>query len=816
MKYKDIISKLTLEEKAALCSGKDFWHLVSVERLGIPSIMVTDGPHGLRKQNQEKTAAGDVLGNSAPATCFPTASATASSWDTDLLYEMGKALGDECLKENVSVLLGPGVNMKRSPLCGRNFEYFSEDPFLAGKMAASFINGVQSKGVGTSLKHFAANNQECRRMTVNTVADERTLREIYLTAFEIAVKESNPWTVMNAYNKLNGTYCAENKWLLTDVLRNEWGYNGVVVTDWGAENEIVDGIKAGKNLEMPSSGGLGPQKIIKAVESGELDVNVLDKNVDSIIELILKGAENLHSDYNCDMRANHNLARKIAGESMVLLKNTDDILPLDKSKKIAFIGEMAKYPRYQGAGSSLINPTELVSAYQEFLKNGYKVAYARGYDKTTDLPDEKLISQAADLARRADIAVVFIGLTEIYESEGFDRKHIDLPPSHNELVKAVLEQNKNVVVVLSGGSAVSMPWIYDVKALLNGLLTGQASGGALFDVLSGKVNPSGKLSETYPLKLEHTPARNNFPGTLLSVEYRESIFIGYRYYDKTEKDVLFPFGFGLSYTTFGYSDIKLSSKDIKDTDTLTVTFKVKNTGNRDGAEVVQVYVASPESKIFKAPKELKGFKKVFLKAGEEKEVSVELNKRSFAFYNVNINDWHVESGEYKILVGASSREILLTATVNISSTIDAEVPDYKSQAPVYYNGDMAIVSDDAFTAILGHETPESERDMSLPIDKNCTLEYAAGTIRGEKITKLITAVVEKIGGGGINSEMMKNTAFQIPLRCFVTMSSGVFNEEMCNALCDVLNDKPLTPSAMKLLKNIPSALMKLPDLFKSM
>ena len=816
MKYKDIVSKLTLEEKAALCSGKDFWHLVDVERLGLPSIMVTDGPHGLRKQNQEKTAAGDVLGNSAPATCFPTASATASSWDTELICEMGKALGDECLKENVSVLLGPGINMKRSPLCGRNFEYFSEDPFLAGKMAASFINGVQSKGVGTSLKHFAANNQECRRMTINTVADERALREIYLTAFEIAVKEAEPWTVMNAYNKLNGTYCAENKWLLTDVLRDEWGFNGIVVTDWGAENEIVDGIKAGKNLEMPSSGGLGPQKIIKAVESGELDVNILDKNVDSIIELILKGAENLHSNYNCDMDAHHLLARKIASESIVLLKNEDKILPLDKSKKIAFIGEMARYPRYQGAGSSLINPTKIDSAYQEFLKNGYRVAYSRGYDKTTDVPDENLISSAVKLAEKADVVVIFAGLTEIYESEGFDRNHINLPPSHNALINAVAEKNKNVVVVLSGGSAVAMPWLNNVKGVLNGLLLGQAGGGATFDVLTGKVNPSGKLSETYPLSLADTPSRNNFPGTLISVEYRESIFIGYRYYDKTEKDVLFPFGFGLSYTSFEYSDIKLSKESITDSEAIIVSFKVKNTGDCDGAEIAEVYVAPPESKIFKAPKELKGFKKVFLKAGEEKTIEIELNKRSFAFYNVSINDWHVETGEYKILVGASSRDILLTDTVSITSSIDAEVPDYKLQAPVYYNGDMAVVSDEEFISVLGHELPESERDMSLPIDKTCTLEYAVNTLRGEKITKLISTVVEKIGGGGINSEMMQKTALQLPLRCLVTMSSGVFNDEMCDALCDMLNDKPLTPSAVKLIKNIPSALMKLPELFKSM
>ena len=816
MKYKDIISRLTLEEKAALCSGKDFWHLVDVSRLGIPSIMVTDGPHGLRKQNQEKTAAGDVLGNSAPATCFPTASATASSWDVDLINQMGAALGDECLKENVSVLLGPGINMKRSPLCGRNFEYFSEDPFLAGKMAASFINGVQSKGVGTSLKHFAANNQECRRMTINTVADERALREIYLTAFEIAVKESKPWTVMNAYNKLNGTYCAENKWLLTDVLRNEWGFDGVVVTDWGAENEIVDGIKAGKNLEMPSSGGLGPQKIINAVNSGELDINVLDKNVDSIIELILKGAENLHSDYPCDMNAHHTLARKIASESMVLLKNENNILPLDKSKKIAFIGEMAKSPRYQGAGSSLINPTQLDSAFNEFLRNGYRVAYSRGYDKATDKPDEKLIGSAVALSKKADVVVVFAGLTEVYESEGFDRRHINLPPSHNELINEILKVNKNVVVVLSGGSAVSMPWIYDVKAVLNSLLAGQASGSATFDVLTGKVNPSGKLSETYPLALEDTPSSCNFPGTLLSVEYRESIFIGYRYYDKTEKDVLFPFGFGLSYTKFSYSDISLNKKAIDANETLTVSFKVKNVGEYDGAEVCQLYVAPPESKIFKAPKELKGFKKVFLKAGEEATVEIELNKRSFAYYNVNIHDWHVETGEYKILVGASSREILLTESVMVNSDVEAEVPSYIQSAPIYYNGDMAFADKEAFEAVLGHEIPQSERDMSLPIDKNCTLEYAAGTSRGEKITRVITMALEKIGGGGINSEMMKNTAFQIPLRCLVTMSSGVFNEEMCQALCDLLNDKPLTPCAAKLVKNIPSALMKLPELFKSM
>ncbi len=816
MKYGDIIAKLTLEEKAALCSGKDFWHLVGVERLGIPSIMVTDGPHGLRKQNQQKTGAGDILGNSVPATCFPTASLTAASWDPELVGRMGEALGEECLKEQVSVLLGPGVNMKRSPLCGRNFEYFSEDPFLAGNMAAAFVNGVQSKGVGTSLKHFAANNQECRRMTISTVADERALREIYLTAFEICVKNANPWTVMNAYNKINGTYCAENNWLLNGVLRNEWGYDGVVVTDWGAENEIADGLKAGQNLEMPGSGGYGPKKLVKAVNDGTLDESLLDENVDKILTLIYKGAANIHENYKCDMKAHHELAREIASKFVVLLKNEENILPLDKKKKIAVIGEMAKEPRFQGAGSSFINPTQVDCAYTEFLKNGYKVAYSRGYDKATDVPDENMISASVELAEKADVAVIFAGLTEIYESEGFDRKHIDMPPAHNELIKAVAEVNPNTVVVLSGGSAVTMPWLGSVKAVLNGLLGGQAGAGAVVDVLSGKVNPSGKLAETYPLSLADTPAVANFPGTYLTVEYRESIFIGYRYYDKTAKDVLFPFGYGLSYTSFEYSDIKLDKSEISDSDSLTVTFKIKNTGAVAGAETAQLYVAAPESTIFKAPKELKGFKKVYLEPGEEKEVEITLSKRSFAYYNVNISDWHVESGEYRILVGASSRDIRLETAVNIKSETVAEVPDYRESAPEYYTGDPANVSDSSFETVLGHAIPESERDMSKPVDLSCSLEYAQGSPRGDAIINLITAVVEKIGGGGINSEMMRQTAFQIPIRCFVTMSANVCNDEIAQGLCDVLNGKPMTPSLLKIFKNVPKALAQLPELFRTM
>lgn len=817
MKREDIVKKLSLEEKAAFCSGKDFWRLYSAEHAGLPEIMVTDGPHGLRKQNKDRKdkSVKGVLAGSFPSTCFPTAAATSCSWDAELIYEMGQALGEECLKEKVSVLLGPGNNIKRSPLCGRNFEYFSEDPYLAGQMGLGFIKGVQSKGVGTSLKHFAANNQESRRMTIDTVVDERALREIYLSAFEPGVKEGKPWTVMNAYNRLNGEYCAENKWLLNDVLREEWGFDGVVVTDWGAENDIVLGLKSGQNLEMPSSGGLNPAKIVEAVKSGALSEDVLNERVGEIVDLILKSKES-QKDYQCDMDAHHALARKIAADCAVLLKNKDGILPLSKTQTVAVIGQMAKEPRYQGAGSSLINPTKLDNAYDELCALGYTCSYAEGYDKKEDAPLQNKIDDAVRLALGADVAVVFVGLTEVYESEGFDRKHMELPPAHNALVEAVAEANKNIIVVLSGGSAVTMPWLLKVRGVLHGFLGGQAGGGGIADVLSGKVNPSGKLSETYPLKLEDNPSYEYFPGNPLTVEYRESIYVGYRYYDKVLKPVLFPFGFGLSYTTFEYENITLDKTEMDDADTLTVTFTVKNTGAVDGAEIVQVYVGAPESVIFKPEKELKAFKKVFLKAGEEKEVSVTLSKRAFAYYNINIHDWHVETGEYAVLVGASSRDIRLTASIRVNSTAEADVPDYRESAPAYYSGIITNMPDRQFTALLGREIPPSRRDPSLPLDLLCTLEMAADTKRGEKINKLISYVIKKVGGGGVNEEMMKATAVQIPMRCFVTMSLGVFSEPMGNALVDILNGKSMAKGMGVMLKNLPKAIKKLPGLMKSM
>lgn len=811
MKYQDITKEMTLEEKINFCSGKNFWSMNGVERLGIPEICLTDGPHGLRKKNPD--ANGSSLDNSVPSTCFPTAVTTACSWNPELLYEMGVALGEECLQEKVSVILGPGVNMKRSPLCGRNFEYFSEDPLLAGEMAAGLINGVQSKGVGTSLKHFAANSQEARRMKIDTIVDERTLREIYLTGFEIAVKKAQPWTVMNAYNRLNGVYCSDDHWLQTKVLRDEWGFEGIVVSDWGAVNNRPVGLAAGNDLEMPSSGGYNSEMIRKAIESGDMSEEVLDTVVDRLLDLVMKSKESL-CDYKYDIQAHHDLARKIAGESMVLMKN-DGILPLAEGKKIAVIGEMAKAPRYQGAGSSNINPNKLDNAFDAFVEAGYAPSYAAGYNSKSDKPDYALIADAVAVAEKAEVVFLFAGLTSDYESEGYDREHINIPAAHNELIDAVCGANENVVIVLAGGSPVVMPWLGKVKAVLNSYLGGQAGGSAVVDIITGKVNPSGKLAETYPTSLEATPCYNFFPGGTKSVHYNESIYIGYRYYDTAEKEVLFPFGFGLSYTNFEYSDLKLSADKIKDTDTLTVSFKIKNVGKVAGAEVAQVYVADKESTIYRPKKELKGFKKVYLEAGEEKEVSVELSKRAFAYYNVNISDWHVESGDFGILVGASSADIKLEGTVNVESTVEAEIPDYRVSAPKYYGADIKEIEDNQFVAVYGKELPELNRDPSVPLDLTCSLEDAVNSKWGKRINGLIDKVMGlNFVAGGASSGMMKAMALQIPVRNFVSMSSGVFSTEMAAGLMMILNGESAGKGFGKIFKGLGGAIKKLPALLK--
>lgn len=784
LKHADLIAKMTLEEKASMCDGLDYWHSQPVDRLGIKSISLNDGPHGIRKKGDPdaaKKGETDLL-KGVPAICFPTASATACSWDVDLLRTMGEALGDECRKERVSVLLGPGTNIKRSPLCGRNFEYFSEDPELAGEMAASFINGVQSKGIGTSLKHYAANNQETRRMTVNTVADERALREIYLRPFEIAVKKAQPWTIMNAYNRLNGEYCAENKWLLTDVLRDDWGYENLVVTDWGAENQRVPGLIAGQEIEMPTSSGDGTKLIIDAVKSGELDEAVLDHAVDLILNMVDKATATL-GEYTYDPDEHHELARKIAGQCMVLMKNDGNILPLNKNQKIAVIGDMAKNPRYQGAGSSLINPIKLDNACDTFTAMGVDYDYAQGYStaKKNKISDGEFIADAVAKAKNAEVAVLFIGLTDEFETEGNDRKHLGIPPLHNKLVEEVLKVNKNVVVVLSGGASVEMPWADEVPAILNAFLTGQASGSATCDILFGEVNPSGKLAETYPMALADNSSANYFPGTSVSVEYRESVYVGYRYYDSANIPVRFPFGHGLSYTTFEYSDLKLSADSIKDTDTVTATFKVKNTGLCDGAEVAQLYVSDVESTIFRPIKELKGFKKVFLKAGEEKEVSIDLDKRAFAFYNVDAHDWQVESGEFKILVGASSRDIKLEASLNVESTSAYAIPDYKTLAPSYYTADIKNVPDSEYTVILGHEIPANSRDKSQPLTILNTLEDAQDTKWGGRLCRLL---IKFLGA----ETMMGAVALQTPIKNFISMSFGIFSPKMAEGLLLMLNE----------------------------
>lgn len=666
---KAIVKQMTLEEKAGMCSGKDFWHLKSVERLGIPEVMVSDGPHGLRKQDKEA----DHLGanESIKAVCFPTACATACSFDRELLETLGETLGEECQAENLSVILGPAVNIKRSPLCGRNFEYFSEDPYLASQMAAAHIKGVQSKNVGTSIKHFAANNQEHRRMSCSSEIDERTFREIYLAAFETAVKESRPDTVMCSYNKINGTFASEDHRLLTEILRDEWGFEGYVMSDWGAVNDRVKGLEAGLDLEMPASGGHTDAEIVEAVRSGELKEEVLDTAVERILNIIFKFTDNRQPG-NFNREEDHKLAGKIARESMVLLKN-DGILPLkENGQKIAFIGKFAEKPRFQGGGSSHINSFKVTGAL-EAVKKYADVSYAQGYDVKEDKADEAMFAEAVAAAENSDIAVIFAGLPDAFESEGYDREHMRMPECQNRLIAEIVKVQPNTVVVLHNGSPVEMPWADDVRGILESYLCGQAVGEAQVDLLFGRANPCGKLAETIPYKLSDNPSYLNFPGDGKTVEYREGVFVGYRYYDTKEMPVRYPFGYGLSYTTFAYSDLKLSAKEIKDTDRLTVSLKVKNTGDMAGREIVQLYVADKTGVVSRPEKELKNFAKVELEPGEEKTVIMELDKRSFAWYNTEISDWYAATGTYEILVGSSSRDIHLRDAVQLVSTTEIPV-----------------------------------------------------------------------------------------------------------------------------------------------
>lgn len=705
MDVERILSQMTLEEKAGLCSGQDFWRTKPVERLGVPGVMMCDGPHGLRKQVGE----GDHLGinESIETNCYPSASALAASFDREVLRSLGTALGQECQAEDVAMLLGPGLNMKRSPLCGRNFEYFSEDPYLAGELGAAYVQALQAQGVSACVKHFAANNQETRRMSGSSQVDQRTLHEIYLPAFEAAVKKGGARGVMCAYNAINDTFCAENKELLTDILRKKWGYRGFVVTDWGAVKDRVKGLLAGLDLEMPGGPGVQDQKIVDAVKSGALDEAVLDEAAGNVLRFVLESRERRMPETQIDRTAHAALSGALAEKCAVLLKNEDAVLPVGSSAKAAFIGEFAAKPRYQGAGSSHINVPHALSALE--AAEGRNVAYAQGYDLHTEEHASELLAQAVETARGADVAVVFAGLPDSFETEGCDRESLAMPANQNALIEAVAAANPNTVVVLHGGSAMELPWLDRVKAVLYVALGGESVGAAAVRLLYGEANPSGKLAETWPKKLADNPSYLNFPGEDGAVTYAEGIFIGYRYYDKKEMDVLFPFGYGLSYTRFQYSDLRLDRAEMADTDTLTVTCRVKNVGGVPGAEAVQLYVRDEESSVRRPIRELKGFDKVFLAPGEEKELRFILDKRAFAYYEPKLHDWFVESGRFSVEIGASSRDIRLSGEVNVTGT--AELPiRYTRQSTV---GDLMKSSRgrDFFTRMMAARRGHAETAM---------------------------------------------------------------------------------------------------------
>ncbi|MCF7925056.1 MAG: glycoside hydrolase family 3 C-terminal domain-containing protein [Candidatus Izimaplasma sp.] len=778
---KHIVSSLTLEEKALLCSGKNFWYLNSINRLDLPEIMVTDGPHGLRKQAGE----GDHIGlnKSVKATCFPTASLLASTWDQDLIKTVGAALGEECVQENVSVLLGPGANIKRHPLCGRNFEYFSEDPLLSGKLAAAWIKGVQSQGVGTSLKHYVANNQETMRMVVDTIIDDRTLRELYLKSFEIAVKEAQPWTVMCAYNKVNGTYLAEHHKLLDKVLKHEWQHTGLVVTDWGANNHRVKGLLAGQELEMPGSGAYNKEIIINAIETKALDETVLDKRVERIVDLILKAKPNLDKQTPYDQNQHHQLARRVAAEGMVLLKNKNKLLPLNKNQTVALIGGFAKTPRYQGSGSSLINPHQVTTAFDAFTTQlNDNLLYAKGYDVASDQIDQALIDNALKIAKKADVVVVMVGLTDNYESEGFDRDHLHLPNNHNALIEALSTVTNNIVVTLSNGAPVTMPWQQNVSAIIEQYLGGQGSGQALADVVFGDVNPSGKLAETFPNSLEELPANQDFGKSERQVVYREGLYVGYRAYDSMQQTPLYPFGYGLSYSTFKIEKVSFSLNQQND---IEVTCQITNTGDVFGKEIIQVYVGKKDSFVYRPHKELKTFQKIALKPQETKTIKLDIAHIELAVYQGD--EFKVEPGEYTLYVGTSSRNIVKEKTITIQSS-DNVIPDALT---TYHNIQYPFMPTDSdVIQLLGHDLPQ--KPSLKPYNFNSTLGEIKETFIGKKLYKTVQKQVKKMmqeSTDDVTKNMIEQMLDEMPFRALVMMSNGAISYRRGQGLLDLMNRK---------------------------
>ena len=774
-----MIQKMTLEEKAAFLSGKGEWQTWDFERLGIPSMYCSDGPHGIRKQ----AGAGDHLGlnPSLPATCFPTAATMANSWDPELGEEIGKALGEEAEVQDVHVVLGPGLNIKRSPLCGRNFEYFSEDPYLAGKMAAGYVRGIQSKGRYACPKHFAVNSQELRRMAMNAVLDERTLREIYLTGFEIAVKEGGAKAIMTSYNQVNGTYSNENTHLLKDILRDEWGYDGIVITDWGGSNDHIKGVAAGSDLEMPTPGMDSARQIVKAVQEGRLSEEAVDACVDRLLEAVLtltkEGAEGVRKPEAFDTEVHHALARKAASESAVLLKNQDSILPLKPGTRVALIGDFAFEPRYQGAGSSMVNATKL-DKMSELIKE-YDltvVGMARGYMRTGET-DTVMEKEAVDLAQSADVVLYCFGLDELSESEGVDRTHMRIPQNQISLLEAVARVNENVVGVLSAGAAVEMPWQTSLKALLHGYLYGQAGAGAMLDILTGKVNPSGRLNETYPVRYEDTPAFKYFPSEERNSEYREGLYVGYRYYDTAKVRVLYPFGFGLSYTEFKYSDLTVDQDGAE--------FTLTNTGDMDGAEAAQLYVGMKDARVFRPEKELKGFQKVFLRAGESRKVRIPFDDKTFRYWNVRTNRWEVEGGTYTIMIGASCLDIRLSTEADVEGTTETW-PYYTNRMPSYYSGLISQVEDKEFEELLGTPIPYGKWSGDLTVnDAICQMYYAKSPIARFAYKKLtqMKKKSEEAGKPDLNVLFIYN----MPFRAIAKMTGGMVSMEMVEGIVTMVN-----------------------------
>ena len=774
MKYSEIINKMSLEEKAMLCVGADYWNSKEFKKYGIPKITMSDGPHGLRVQKAAKDNLG--INESEISVCFPAGATIANSWDRKIAYLLGETLGKEARAENINIVLGPAINIKRSPLCGRNFEYFSEDPYLTGILGGEYVKGLQSQNVGACVKHFAVNNQENRRRTIDVIIDERNLREIYLKAFEMIIKNSKPWSIMSAYNKVNGEYCSENSHLMKEILRKEWDFQGIVISDWGAENDRVKGIENEHELEMPGGRGNGIEQIIEAVKIGKIPENKLNNIIDRIIDLA-KRCNNNQKQEIYDKEKHHNIAQKIAEESIVLLKNDDNILPL-KNRKIALIGDMAKNPRYQGAGSSTINPYKIENAYDNLKENNIIFEYAKGYEKIESENDETLRKEAIEIAKKNEIVIIFAGLTENFESEGIDRKNLNIPQNQNKLIEEICKVNKNVIIVLSNGSPILMPWKDKVKAIITGYLGGEAGAKAMINCILGKINPSGKLAETYPKKIEDTPCFENYPGTELTVEYKESIYVGYRFYDTTNIDVLFPFGYGLSYTTFTYSNLKINQKK----DKIIVTFKIKNTGNFKGKEIAQLYISQEDPKTFKSKKELKGFEKIELEAREEKEISITLNNDSFEYYNPEIKRWAIEEGTYKILIGKSSRNIELEDKIFIKSNDKNIEKEYPIK---YYKGNIHEINDKEFEKLLERKIPKRHLNIE-EINEENTLEQIKETKIGQIIYKnQIEKMNRLLNEQNVNKATKVLMDMQKPLKKFYEKKSSKITKKMVEELIEI-------------------------------